>query len=157
MADLLSDGNTRVSWVPSIANIAAPTVAELNAGTRLDEYMPPDGLNMAHDEAAVNTAKLSSTFDSELPGRSKVSPSLTLIRQTPTDTPWNLLTRGTTGYVVVRDTVAASTAWTAAQKCRVYPSTCGLRQPLPPAANEVSKFTVRMYVSVTHDDNATVA
>jgi hypothetical protein len=31
-ADMLLDGNVKVSWVPTIANIAAPTAAELTAG-----------------------------------------------------------------------------------------------------------------------------
>ncbi|MFW3474417.1 hypothetical protein [Streptomyces microflavus] len=32
MADLISDGKTRVAWLATCANINAPTVAELNAG-----------------------------------------------------------------------------------------------------------------------------
>jgi hypothetical protein len=35
MADIIVDGQTRVAYVPTIANIAAPTTTELNAGTLL--------------------------------------------------------------------------------------------------------------------------
>ena len=35
---------TRVYWVPSLANKAAPTVAELNAGTDLSCFLTKDGL-----------------------------------------------------------------------------------------------------------------
>ena len=44
MPDSNADGRTKVYSVPSIANLAAPTVAELNAGTALDGLMTPDGL-----------------------------------------------------------------------------------------------------------------
>ena len=33
MADIIVDGQTKVYYVPTISNIAAPTTAELNAGT----------------------------------------------------------------------------------------------------------------------------
>ena len=43
MADIIVDGMTKVSYVPTIANIAAPTVAELNAGTALQSTLIPAG------------------------------------------------------------------------------------------------------------------
>jgi hypothetical protein len=157
MADLLADGFVRVTFAPSIANTAAPTVAELNAGTRIDTLITPDGLNISFEQATVATAKLSSTFDTEGPGRRKARPELTLVRQTPTDTAWNLLTYGTTGFIVVRRTLDSATAWATSQKVEVYPVQCGQRQPVPPAANEMQKFVISMFVTAPHDDNATVA
>jgi hypothetical protein len=45
MADIPADGNIRVAWVTSIANKAAPTVAELNAGLLLTSIITADGLH----------------------------------------------------------------------------------------------------------------
>ena len=44
MSDLINDGMTKVVWVSSIANINAPTVAELNAGADYTPRITPDGL-----------------------------------------------------------------------------------------------------------------
>lgn len=44
MADIIVDGMTRVTFAPTIANTAAPTVAELNAGTLLQSTLIPAGL-----------------------------------------------------------------------------------------------------------------
>jgi hypothetical protein len=43
MSDLISDGNTKVAWVSTIANINAPTVAELTAGSTGRSGSPPTG------------------------------------------------------------------------------------------------------------------
>jgi hypothetical protein len=45
MADITSDGKTRVYWVTSIANINAPTTTELNAGIDLTSTLTADGLS----------------------------------------------------------------------------------------------------------------
>ena len=44
MADVIIDGYIRVSSVPTIANLAAPTAAELNAGIAYEMLLTPEGL-----------------------------------------------------------------------------------------------------------------
>ena len=46
MAVVPIDGKVRVTWCNAIANIAAPTTTELNAGTALEGFITPDGLNI---------------------------------------------------------------------------------------------------------------
>ena len=43
MADIIVDGKIRIFSVVTIANIAAPTTGELNAGLDLTPFVPPDG------------------------------------------------------------------------------------------------------------------
>lgn len=124
MADLLSDGNIRVDWVPSIASIAAPTVAELNAGTRLDTHMTPDGLKIEPDTSEVDNSKLSSTYGTNQAGRRSFKGSITYIATSPRVLE-SVLVYVATGYLVVRREVSSSTAWTAAQKAEVYPAQLG--------------------------------
>lgn len=144
MADANADGNTRVYFAPSIANIAAPTTAELNAGTRLDTLMTPDGLvGLEADTGDVDNSKLSSTFNTVTPGRISFSGTLVrLIKQTGTDTVYNLLVYGFTGFLVVRRDILASTAWAASQAVEVYPIACGEVRNLAPEGNSVHKYEV---------------
>lgn len=158
MPDLVSDGFTKVSWVPTISNINAPTTAELGAGTSLESFITPDGLKIDPSTAKVDTSSVNSTFNFAKAGRTDFDIAVTLKRQTGTDTVFTTtLRKNQTGFLVVRRTVASSTAWTAAQKVEVYPVECGEPQLASPAANEVQKYTVPMTVTSDPSTNATVA
>lgn len=157
MADLLADGTTKVSFVATIANIAAPTVAELNAGTSLESIITPDGLDIDPTTSPVDTGSLASTVDTEAAGRRKFAVGVTMKRQTPTDTPVNLLPYQTVGYIVVRDNIAASTAWATSQKVQVYPVQAGEPKRVKAAANEVKKLMTQFFVTSDPNTNATVA
>lgn len=146
MADLLSDGNIRVYWVTTISNINAPSVAELNAGLRLDQNMTPDGLTREFDTADVDLGALSSTFDTKGVGRRGPSVGVVLKRQTGTDTLKAALAYQAVGFLVVRDTIAATTAWTIAQLAEVYPAQC--KQGTPGfGPNTVQRWSVPMNVT----------
>jgi hypothetical protein len=161
LADLFTDGNTRVSFVPAIANIAAPTTAELNAGTLLQSTITSDGL-MGFEAATgqVDNTALNSTFNTNVPGRAAFSGTgLRLKKQTATDTIFNLLTYGTAGFIVIRRSVLETTAWTAAQKVEVFPIICGYEKRLPPESgeNSVEKYEIPTPVSSQPQLRATVA
>ena len=157
MSDLLTDGNTRVSFCTAIANIHAPTTAELNAGTSLESLITPDGLKIDASTDSVDTSSLASTFTTSGAGRRKFTIELTLKRQTPTDTAFNLLPYRTSGYLVVRRNTTATTAWTTGQVIEVYPVQTGTRQLVSPAANEVAKFVSPMMLTSDADDAAVIA
>lgn len=74
MSDVINDGKTRVAWVTSIADISAPTVAELNAGDDFTERITPDGLNIPAETANVDNSSLASTFTTNRVGRRGFSP-----------------------------------------------------------------------------------
>jgi hypothetical protein len=159
MSDVISDGKTRVAWVSSIANITAPTTAELNGGQDLTPRLTPDGLKLDPTTADVDTSSLASTFDTKEVGRISFDTELTFKRgSTPTeDWPYQNLTYGTHGYVAVRRAVDYGTAWASGQQVEVYPVVCGERANVAPAANEVSKFTSPIKVYAQPATNAAVA
>lgn len=145
MADVFADGNTRVAFVPTISNIAAPTTTELNAGTLLQSFITSDGLmGFEATTAEVDTTALASTFNTKTIGRDDFSGTgLRLKKQTyGSDTVFTTLTRGTSGYIAIRRGIAETTAWTSAQALEVYPITCGQRKMLAPEANSVQKYEV---------------
>lgn len=156
MADLVSDGKIRIYWVTAIANISAPTVAELNAGTRLDTFVTPDGLKREWTTQPVDNSRISSTFDTEDVGRRKPALGVTIIRQDGTDVIFNLLAYKAVGFLVVRDNIDASTAWAAAQKCEVYPAKCHQRSKMY-GPNTLQRADIPISCTTDPDDNATVA
>lgn len=159
MGDMLSDGNNKVSFVPSIAYDSAPTVAELTAGTSLECLITSDGLDISTDESVVSTPKLCDTVDTESPGRAKTTIQLTCVRKDvpAEDIAWTLLQRGLAGYLVVRRGIEHDTAFTAAQAVEVYPVKFGARRPIKPEANGVEKFLSQAYNTGAPELDAVVA
>lgn len=159
MSDLISDGNTKVGWVTSIANINAPTAAELAAGFDWTQRLTPDGLKTDPTTADVDTSSLASQFNTNQPGRRSYACEITFKRgSTPTeDQPYSTLSYNTAGYLVVRRGLPFATAFTAGDRVEVYPSTASEPQNVAPAANEVLKVTVELKVTSDPATHATVA
>lgn len=157
MADIISDGLTRVSWVTTIANTAAPTTAELNAGVALESFITADGWNASTSTDAVDNSALNSTQNTALPGRRSDSIELTFKQQGKTAAPWTTFAGNPAGYLVRRSGVAATTAWAASQKVTVYTVSAGFRDEKAPAKNELEKFAVDFKVTGGTVDTATTA
>lgn len=158
--DLVYDGNVKVAWAASIADISAPTAAECTGATELSDDITPDGLAISLSDATVDNSALSSDFDTSVPGRS--TPQITLTYKTlysdGTSRPAvTTLTKGATGYLIVRRNKAVTTAFAATDKVEVYPATCGRPSPSPVAKNEVQKSSVMLFPSADPDLNAVVA
>lgn len=159
MADLISDGNTKVAWATSIASIGAPTAAELTAASDWTQRITPDGLKVDPTTADVNTSSLASTFDTNQPGRTGYVCELTFKRgSTPQeDQPYTTLIKNTSGFLVIRRGTAFTTAFATGDKVEVYPVTAGEAQNIAPAANEVLKFMSPLKVTSDPATHATVA
>lgn len=159
MSDVINDGKTRVAWVATISNIAAPTVAELEAGSDFTTRVTPDGLNTPAETADVDSSSLASTFTTNRVGRRSYSPEVTFKRgdNATDDLPWTTLTYQTMGYLVIRRVLAYTEAWAAGQEVEVYPVECGERNTIPPAPNEVGKFTSPMKLREEPNTSAVVA
>lgn len=159
MSDLFADGMIKVTWCTSIANIHAPTTAELAAGTTLETYITPNGLNDKPTTDSVDTSSLASTFSTSAPGRRKFDISIEFKRQTPAanDVPYNLFAYKTSGFLVVRREQTVATAYASGQRVEVYPITTGEPELASPAANEVQKFTSPMMVTSDPDTRAVIA
>ncbi len=157
MADIVSDGMTRVSWVSSISNTAAPTTAELNAGVALESYITADGWSASTDTADVDVSALNSTQNATLAGRRTDTVELTFKQQGKSNAPWSTFASNPSGYLVRRSGVASSTAWASSQKVTVIPCQAGFRNELAPAPNTVEKFSVAFKVSSAPVDTASVA
>lgn len=144
MADFSSDGMTRVAFVPAIANLAAPTTTELNAGILLQAVITADGLEgFEATTSDVDNTALNSLFDTVTIGRDKYSNTMLRFKKQLTgDTAYTTLVRGTTGFIVIRRDVLETTAWASSQNVEDYPIICGQRRRLKPEGNTLTKWEV---------------
>lgn len=157
MSDLVIDGHVRVSWLTAVANVHAPTVAELSAGTSLESLITPTGYKNKPTTNPVDTSSLASTFTTENAGRRSFAASLELKRQVGSDPVYAMLAYQAFGYLAVRRNLTAATAWASGQNVEIYPVQCGQREQADPAMNEVAKYTVPVFLTADPDDNAVVA
>lgn len=157
MARYANDGMIRIQVVATIANIAAPTVAEINAGTNITNFVTKDGLTTPSNQNNVPNSSLAETFDSELPGSFGGPVSMTGIRDAATDTFWDLVVYGTATHVVVRRGVATATAVAASQKVEVYPITWHEPVPAQTASNVQGQFAANAPVRSQPNMKAVVA
>ena len=149
MADYGFDGMIKVSFVPTIVSVDAPTSAELTAGVPLEGRLTADGLNIGSDTATIDTSKLNSTANSETIGRDSFTVSVTYVRGSDTEATdvQDALVRGAAGYLVVRRNKLSTLAFAAADEVEVYPVICKRPNPAAPAANALQ--TVEVGMSVT--------
>ena len=157
MARYVHEGNTKVAFVPTIADTDAPTVAELGAGTDLSELLTKDGLQTPDTQNMVDSSTLADTFDAQVVGSWGGSITLTGFRNQGADDLWDLAVYGTNGYLVVRRGIPYDTAWTAAQDVEVYP--IEMHEPVPnqTGANEEVRFTLACAVTGQPSKRAVVA
>ena len=82
-----------MDWVPTIANIDAPTTTELDAGIRISQWMTKDGLVGFQPETAdAPTSGIESTFDTAVNGRRTFSGTMVrLKKQSGTDTAYDTI------------------------------------------------------------------
>ncbi|OLT24419.1 hypothetical protein BJF79_13840 [Actinomadura sp. CNU-125] len=158
-ADLLGDGNVKVSFVLTVANIAAPTATELNGGTDLQEYITKEGLEISAEQTPVDNTALASVAETEDAGTTKYEITLTYKRKalTADDVAFTTLVPGTLGYLCVRRNKAHTTAWAASDEVEVYPVRVGSYMRQPPALNEPQTVQQRLFNHEAPDTEASVA
>lgn len=162
MADIIADGRIRAAWVNGsggITNIAAPTVAQLNAGILLQETLTPGGLQGLQPETAkIDASSLASRISLQRNGRAGIDGAmLEFKKQDGTDTIYDTLTFGTTGYLVVRKSILQETPWAAGQKVKVYPMECGELVDVDFEENTMERYQIPLTLFATWNLRAVVA
>ena len=148
------DGNLLVLVVPTVANMKAPTVAELSGATakNISCYLTGDGLNEAQDEATIADSRLCDTFEAELPGRLTPSLELTYIDNTNSDNEDDsndavkALPHKQEAVVAIRQGIPWDTAVAETQKFRLYKIKAGVQKPVQAEANSVFRANQKEFV-----------
>lgn len=159
MADLLGDGNVKVTYVITLSSITAPTAAQLNAGVDLQTVLTKEGLDIAPEQTAVDNTNLSSTSETERAGTTKYQINLTVKRQVASvdDIGYNTLVENQDGFLAVRRNLPHGTAWAATQLAEIYPVQCGVQKDQPPKLNEPQTFMSQLFNHTAPETRAIVA
>ncbi len=159
MARITPDGNTKVHFVPTISNTAAPTVAEIAAGTELTPQLTPAGLDTPDEGQEADSSDLSSARDKSVPSTIGGQPQGEFYRDDSADNAWNALPRLTTGYLVIARFGGTDTdnAIQATDTVEVWTVRVSNRNNVRIARGEVLRFQVNFALSADPVLGATVA
>jgi len=155
-ASVTAEGNVKVSWVPAITVLAAATLAELNAGTDITCYLPEAWGGITGEQAKGTQTRMCSKETFESFGRVKRGISdftyTYLAQALGTDEGNKVKTAmapGTSGFIVVRYAIDATTAWAATQKYDVIPALTGAQHKIPSGSDEFAPLVVTQAVVAT--------
>ena len=139
-----AEGNITTIWVPTIVNIKAPTLTELNAGTDISNYVMLGGWSFEpSQENAVQ--------DFGAPGRKSAGDiSIEVIDNTNTEheeqnEAVTLMHEGASGYIVRRRGMATDAPLAAGQKLTVVSVICGEKQVINPDANTMIRSKIPLF------------
>lgn len=163
-------GRGRVVFCPTVADLAAPTIAEITAGTDLTKQMLPDGLDTPLTGNVIDASDASSLFNKQALGSyggDAVQFQFHLDSRPADNVAWTALSRETAGVLVVsrwgwgQDTDTglgtASGTPTAADKCETYPVTVSTRAPSATADGQTNRATASLAVTDEPEQDAVVA
>lgn len=116
-------GTLKVCIAPTVASMAAPTVAEITAGVNFGYYVPGSEFTVTLDQDTGQDVRLGSTIVFDQFGQQHISiDELRYIfdPQTPgTSNPAATFVDGYTGYLIRRYGISIDTDWAASQKVKV--------------------------------------
>jgi hypothetical protein len=150
-ASVVNDGNHLLLAVPSLADPAEPTVAELTDPAVLDVtcYLTDTGWTPNMQQARVADPRLCSEQDFELPGRLGFQPQFTYVSNpaNPTHDEARLtLTPGSTFFLVWRPLVSYAQPIQAGDLVSVYPVQFGEQEYSDPAQNTPGTVTQQIFL-----------
>ena len=148
MTAIAHDGVVQWFWLPAVAIVATPTLAEMTAGQRLTDITNYD---TPSSEASVDTSGIDDVYDTGVVGTSTAGPIvLTFKRDTASETgSWDALDFRDTGFLVKLPFGGSGTsaAPAATDKAEVYPGQVGQKRPEGYGRNTTQKFMVSIYVT----------
>lgn len=140
MPRLIADGEVKFSFVETIADLDAPTVVEVDAGTDVTEWFR--SLDTPLDGNAVDAPNLSTAFRVTVAGKFGGNVSGEAYRDDTSDDAWALFPRNTTGFFVIRRFGGSDVAYAVADEVEVWPIRVITRSPATLDDEAVQMFTV---------------
>lgn len=168
-----TSGNLGLYFVPTIADMASPTVTEITAGVDLQAYVTRDGIKTPATANTVDASVVGSAFTPQAPG-TYGGDALTLTCQRGSkggvggdDLAWSTFIRNTPGFVVIARSGWSQSVTTglgdptstpaAGDRVEVYPVMVASRAMADTAENQTSRFDATLTISADPNLDATVA
>lgn len=147
MSRLVFEQKWQIWWLEDQpADPAAPTEAEIDAGTELTEWVPKDGVKIGVSNDRVDGGSIATVFKAESMGTYGAQPSLTffLDDEEAQNVPWGLFnTRLAEGCLVILPFIGKDVTVATGQQAYVFPDLeSGVPAINDPATNERQKFMV---------------
>jgi len=152
MAAISHDDAVVFYWAPAVANLAAPTVAEITAATRITGIT---NYTLPSSENEVDVSDIDSMYDTSVVGTSKSGPIELTLKRDDTDESdgWELFQFRDAG-VLIRSPFGPAAATSPVE---TYPGQLGQRRPEGYGRNTAQKFMVSVYVTAEPNLDAVVA
>lgn len=160
MGHFIHDEHTYLVWATSVASIAAPTVAEANAGANLSTYLPADGLKRGAKEQRVDDGNITTRHENEFIGTYGHNIELTLLEDDGSGSDLALTTFQAgyvNGFLLIRRKLLYTTAPAIGQKWEVYPAQSGPVKLADTARGARATFGVAIAVTSAPNKFATMA
>lgn len=159
MPDIIGDGRELWWWLPACANINAPTVAEITAGTRISQWMTKDGASgFAPETADAPTSGIESEFDTNTNGRrSFSSPRFRFKKQSGSDWVWTNMAPDQEGFAMRRKSLKKTVNPASSQPVQVFPVICGETALVDIEDNMPERFDVPIKITATPSLRAAIA
>lgn len=169
MPKMLNDANTKLVFVPTIADYHAPKVSELTGSGVLDLSCIVTAADFTLGSTGnddINDPALCTSTNSSVPGRDNYDAAMNFFRYTTSaeDEAWDTFdAKGIHGYLVRRigqgeeGEKAFEKDFEAGDEVQVYEVITGTPQILSPGDAGFEKFKVQFYVQDQVDERATVA
>lgn len=156
MARIIPNEQTYLGFLPTVADLSAPTTAEITAGVDLTKYLI--SLNAASQGNTVPTPDLSTLFETSIPGTVQASFSADFYRDDDDDLAWETLPRRTTGvFIVQRFGASPGVSPAAAAPVESWPVVIVSRTASNVSSNTAQTFTVTCSVPEEPVEDAVVA
>lgn len=160
MAKIIPNAQTYVGFATSVANINAPTAAEITAAVDLTGLTI--SLNASSQGNVVPTPTFDTLFETSIVGTSTASFSADFYRDSTLaqDKAWTALPRGTNGYFVISrfgGSGSPNHKPITSDVVEIWPVAVVSRTMANMANNTVQNFTVTCAVPVQPNEGATVA
>ena len=145
MGKYSTPGKSEVHWVTTIGDPAAPTAAELNAGTTLTNDTPSMP-TLPRNASTVDVAVLASKYEARQVGtRGGDLLSLRLLRDDGTETALAAVPEDATGFLVIaRKGLATPGTFAIGDEVDVYPSDVASNADGTPGRNEADFIEVQL-------------
>ena len=156
MSKMIPNQNSWVGFAATVANIAAPTAAELTAATNVTPLLI--SINASSTGNTVPTPALDSLFETSVAGTAAAQFTADFYRDDDDDFAWNLLPRGTEGFFIISRFGGTGTNKkpVATQTCEVWPVYTTSRSSSSLTSNTAETFTLTCSVPREPDEDAVV-
>lgn len=157
MARLIPNERTWIGFATAVANIHAPTAAEITAAVNLTGFCV--SLNAASQGNTVPTPSFDTLFETSVPGTVQAQFQADFYRDDEDDDAWDTLPRGTSGFFIIARFGGTGTnnKPIATDVVEVWPVKVTSRTMQNLTSNQVQMFSVQCSVPVEPDEDATVA